>query len=159
MADLDGLQFHALLAQSVTESEKEIASIEKEIESLRQRRAAAVEARAAAICLQDWHLQNGNGQARPEVALFSEQDLVGMSIEQALHAIASSDQHGVLDTSAALPVLLRTKHLSETHPHPLKTLSGILGASPRFGKIRTGVYHLIRQGEGADQGNGQHASS
>ena len=85
----------------------------KEIESLRQRRAAAVEARAAAICLQDWHLQNGNGQARPEVALFSEQDLVGMSIEQALHAIASSDQHGVLDTSAALPVLLRTKHLSE----------------------------------------------
>ena len=44
------------------------------------------------------------------------------------------------------------------HPHPLKTLSGILDASPRFGKIRTGVYHLIRQDESAGQGNGQHAS-
>ena len=74
---------------------------------------------------------------------YPEADLPRMSVEDAMQAIAVADEHGILDTSDAVPILIKAKHISEDHEKPARRLSGILGASERFERIGPGKFRLV----------------
>ena len=61
------------------------------------------------------------------------------------HRGAERHLRAVVDMTAAVPILQRTKLIPEDHPHPARTLARSLGQSSRFERMRTGVYRLVQR--------------
>ena len=140
-------EFGDMLVAAIRRIKERISEIDEEMAPLVERREAAETALHQAQALQDWwHLNGSNVLAAPAAQLLPfEAELVGMSLEQALHRIAAANPHGVVDMTAAVPILQRTKLIPEDHPHPARTLARSLGQSSRFERMRTGVYRLVQR--------------